>query len=130
MAADSQQMSLADLAEKAGVPGRTIRFYIARGLLPGPLKAGRDAAYGAAHLARLREISRLQREGLTLAEIAGQTGASAGRDGGPAPVACWQYQVAEDVVVTVRGDINPWRMKQIRNQIARLAAALREPEQN
>ena len=49
-------MLLAELAEKAGLPGRTIRFYIARGLLPGPLKAGRGAAYGQEHLDRLREI--------------------------------------------------------------------------
>lgn len=39
-------MLLAELAQKAGLPGRTIRFYIARGLLPGPLKAGRGATYG------------------------------------------------------------------------------------
>jgi DNA-binding transcriptional MerR regulator len=122
MAADSQQMSLADLAEQA--------FYIARGLLPGPLKAGRDAAYGAAHLARLREIARLQSEGLTLAEIAGQAGASERGPVGLVPSPCYQYQVTEEVVVTVRADVSPWRMKQIRNQVAQMAAALREPGRN
>jgi DNA-binding transcriptional MerR regulator len=130
MAADLQQMSLAELADKAGLPGRTVRFYIARGLLPGPLKAGRDAAYGAEHLARLREIARLQTEGLTLAEIAGQAAAKAQGASGPEPAPCWQYQVAEAVTVTVRADVSPWRMKQIRNQIAQMAAALREPGRN
>jgi DNA-binding transcriptional MerR regulator len=130
MAADAQQMSLTELAEKAGLPGRTVRFYIARGLLPGPLKAGRDAAYGAAHLARLREIARLQTEGLTLAEIAGQAVAKGQGFAGPEPAPCWQFAVADDVAVTVRANVSPWRMKQIRNQIAQMAAALREPERN
>ena len=59
------ELSLAELAERSGTPGRTIRFYIARGLLAGPFKAGRGASYGEAHLARLAEIREWQEKGLT-----------------------------------------------------------------
>lgn len=117
-------MSLAELAEKAGLPGRTIRFYIARGLLPGPQKAGRDAAYGTEHLERLQEIARLQGERLTLLEIAQRLASGTETTPAPEPAPCWQYQVAEDVVVTVRADVSPWRMKQIRSWVAQMSAGL------
>jgi DNA-binding transcriptional MerR regulator len=123
MTAESQIMGLAELAEKSGVPGRTIRFYIARGLLSGPFKAGRGASYGPEHLQRLREIGALQARGLTLEEIARRSAESSGTVS-PAPTACWQYQVADDVVVTVRAEVSPWRMKQIRKHLAILAAGL------
>ena len=42
--------TLVELSEVSGVPARTIRFYIARGLLPPPLVGGRSACYGAEHL--------------------------------------------------------------------------------
>jgi DNA-binding transcriptional MerR regulator len=61
--------SIADLASLAGVTPRTVRYYIAQGLLPGPEQVGRGATYGEAHLARLRLIRRLAREHLPLAEI-------------------------------------------------------------
>ena len=67
---EKRQWSLAELAEEVGLSARTVRFYIGRGLLPGPEKAGRGASYGPAHLERVREIQRLQADGLTLAEIA------------------------------------------------------------
>ena len=58
-----------ELADRSGVPERTIRFYIARGALDGPTGAGRAAAYGHAHLERLAEIQRRQDRGETIAEI-------------------------------------------------------------
>lgn len=130
MSSEMKELSLAELAEAAGLPGRTIRYYIARGLLPGPLKAGRDAAYGPEHLERLREIGRLQAKGLTLLEVARQLGGGVEPAPAPEPVPWWQYKLAEDVVVTVRGDVSPWRLKQIRNSLAQLSAVLREPGKN
>ena len=56
-------LTFAELAAKAGLPGRTIRFYIAKGLLPGPVKAGRGATYGKAHLETLRSIKASQAPG-------------------------------------------------------------------
>jgi DNA-binding transcriptional MerR regulator len=130
MMSEPQPFSLAELAEKAGLPGRTIRYYIARGLLPGPLKAGRDAAYGVEHLERLRIIGRLQAEGLTLLEIARRLSGEPSRMPVPEATPWWQYRLAEDVIVTVRADASPWRLKQIRKCLAQMAAGLREPENN
>ena len=65
-----REVSLSQLAEETGVPARTVRFYIARGLLRGPLQAGRGASYGNEHRKQLAEIKRLQAQGLTLVEIA------------------------------------------------------------
>lgn len=61
--------SLADLSRLADVTPRTIRYYVAQGLLPSPGAAGPATRYGDGHLARLRLIKRLQREHLPLAEI-------------------------------------------------------------
>ncbi len=61
--------SLAELARVTGVTPRTVRYYIAQGLLPGANDAGPGASYDADHLARLRLIRELQRQHLPLAEI-------------------------------------------------------------
>ncbi len=61
--------SLADLARLADVTPRTVRYYVAQGLLPSPDAAGPATRYGEGHLARLRLIKRLQRDHLPLAEI-------------------------------------------------------------
>ena len=63
------EYSLQDLVDLAGVTPRTIRYYIAQGLLPSPGKAGPGAIYTDGHLHRLRLVRRLQREHLPLAEI-------------------------------------------------------------
>src|SRR5690349_11303606 len=64
--------SIADLARLAGVTPRTVRYYIAQGLLPSPEAAGPGTRYSEDHLARLRLIRRLQREHLPLAQIRGR----------------------------------------------------------
>ena len=72
MTAESPEPALTvdELAARAGVTVRTIRFYSTRGLLPppalGPRRVGR---YGPGHLARLALIEELQRQGMTLAAI-------------------------------------------------------------
>jgi len=118
--------SLNELAEETGIPARTVRFYISRGLLPGPAGAGRGATYGRAHLERLREILQLQREGLTLAEI-GVRGEEPARQALGEPEAWWIYRLADGVEVRVRGDHVPWRMRQIRRALTELATQLRDP---
>ena len=119
--------SLAELSEESGIAARTIRFYIARGLLDGPVKAGRGALYGDGHLALLETIKTLQAQGLMLAEIAHEfSGSQAPTLGVPTP--WWQHAIGDDVTVVVRGDVSPWRMKQIRAAIGELASRLREPE--
>ncbi len=114
-------MSLAEMAETSGVPARTIRFYIARGILDGPVKAGRGAVYTVEHLARLERIKQLQGEGRTLAEIARGLGGAAAEPGPARPTPWWQHAVAEDVTVWVRAGVSPWRMKEIRAAVDELA---------
>jgi DNA-binding transcriptional MerR regulator len=63
------RLGVADLAEAAGVSVRTVRYYIAEGILPPPLGAGSRAAYTAEHLDRLRLIARLKDAYLPLREI-------------------------------------------------------------
>ncbi len=60
--------SLGELCDLAGVSPRTVRYYIAEGLLRTPGQ-GPGARYDEGHLGRLRLIRRLQREHLPLAEI-------------------------------------------------------------
>jgi len=61
--------TLTDLADLAGVTPRTVRYYLAQGLLPTVGAAGPGAKYDDAHLARLALIRRLQRDHQPLAEI-------------------------------------------------------------
>ena len=54
-------LRMRDLVRESGLPRETIHFYIQQGLLPRPLKTGRNTAlYQAAHLERLRRIRELQ----------------------------------------------------------------------
>ncbi len=62
-------LSLAELTEQAGVTVRTVRYYIAEGLLPPPISAGRQSAYTRGHLDRLRLIARMKEAYLPLKEI-------------------------------------------------------------
>jgi DNA-binding transcriptional MerR regulator len=118
-------LTLAELAESSGLPARTIRFYIARGLLDGPVKAGRGAAYTSEHLDRLERIKALQAEGRMLADIGRTLGtANPEKSTVPEPTAWWQHAIAEDVVVWVRADMSPWRTRQVRVAIGELAARL------
>jgi hypothetical protein len=50
--------TLTELADLAGVTPRTVRYYLAQGLLPSVGTAGPGAKYGDAQLARLRLIRR------------------------------------------------------------------------
>ncbi|MHC6627896.1 MerR family transcriptional regulator [Streptomyces globosus] len=72
-----------ELAEAAGIPVRTLRFYRERKLLPPPRREGRIAWYDDHHLARLRTIAALLERGHTLGGIAELTAAfERGRDVG------------------------------------------------
>lgn len=56
-------LRMRDLVRESGLPRETIHFYIQQGLLPRPLKTGRNTAlYPAAHVERLRRIRDLQEQ--------------------------------------------------------------------
>ncbi|WP_327319311.1 MerR family transcriptional regulator [Streptomyces sp. NBC_01235] len=63
-------LTVDELAARAGITVRTVRFYSAKGLLPPPVIGPRRVGhYGPAHLARLALIEELRQQGLTLAAI-------------------------------------------------------------
>lgn len=66
---NAARYSIGDLAGLVGSTPRTIRYYVAQGLLPPPDGAGSGAHYTDAHLERLRLIQRLQRQHQPLSEI-------------------------------------------------------------
>ena len=118
------QKIMSELAEESGIPGRTIRFYISRNLLPGPRQAGRGAHYGPEHLEQLKRIKKLQESGKTLVEISRLLGKSEVRETFASPSAWWNYPIAEDVIVLVRAENSPWRLKQIQKALSQFAAQL------
>jgi DNA-binding transcriptional MerR regulator len=122
------KLSLAELSERAGVPPRTIRFYIAQGLLPTPLRSGRGAVYSNAHLRLLDRIKALQAKGMTLAEVGFALSPGAGQGELPEPVAWLEFELSDDVVVRVRSGIAPWRHKTIRKVLAEAAEKLQEKQ--
>jgi DNA-binding transcriptional MerR regulator len=60
-----------DLAQRSGLSVDTIRYYQREGLLEPPVRRGRTAVYGPAHLHRLEQIRELQARHLSLAAIRG-----------------------------------------------------------
>ena len=76
-------MRIGQLADRADLPTRTIRYYERRGLMPEPDRAPNDyRVYDDTALSRLRFIRTAQAAGLTLAEIRSITDI---RDTGQAP---------------------------------------------
>ncbi|MEU1014327.1 MULTISPECIES: MerR family transcriptional regulator [unclassified Streptomyces] len=68
--AEEPTFTVDELAARAGVTVRTIRFYGTRGLLPPPVIGPRRVGhYGQDHLSRLALIEELQHQGMTLAAI-------------------------------------------------------------
>jgi DNA-binding transcriptional MerR regulator len=63
------ELTVDELAQRAGMPVRTIREYQTLGLLPSPERRGRVGIYRRTHLTRLELINRLQERGYSLAGI-------------------------------------------------------------
>lgn len=68
------EYSIGELARKAGVTRRTVRFYIEEGLLPPPERGGRAASYTSEHLDQLGRIKDLKELRFTLDEIRDELG--------------------------------------------------------
>jgi DNA-binding transcriptional MerR regulator len=66
---DDTRYSIGEVAERGGVTRRTVRYYVQRGLIPGPLGRGRGEHYSEEHLAALLRVKSLQEQGATLEEI-------------------------------------------------------------
>lgn len=61
--------TLDELANRAGISPRTVRFYVQRGLIPAPLFRGPRTIYPQTNLVRLQAIRRLQERFLPLDAI-------------------------------------------------------------
>ena len=59
------ELTVDELAQRAGVAVRTIREYQTIGVLPAPDRRGRVGIYGSSHVTRLALIDRLQQRGIT-----------------------------------------------------------------
>jgi DNA-binding transcriptional MerR regulator len=59
----------AELAARAGVSERTVRYYVREGLLPAPAGRGRGAHFGPGHLIRLKLIREIQKAGNNIRTI-------------------------------------------------------------
>ena len=65
----TKKYGILELVQASGVPRRTIRYYVQRGLLAPPEGAGRGHFYRPSHLERLLRIRELQDKGFGLEEI-------------------------------------------------------------
>ncbi len=62
-------LGISELAMSVGVTPRTVRYYVAEGLLPAPGGSGQHRVYTEEHLLRLQAIGRLKEAYLPLGEI-------------------------------------------------------------
>lgn len=105
---DDASYGIEELADRAGVSRRTVRYYVQRGLLPAPTGVGRGKHYTEAHLARLVRVRELQEEGVPLAEIAdrldGREPPSPRRESAAPAQSTWtRIALSSDVELMVRG---------------------------
>jgi DNA-binding transcriptional MerR regulator len=102
-----------DLVRESGLPRETIHFYMQQGLLPKPVKTGRNTAvYSTGHLERLRRIRELQeRQFLPLKAIRAVLEDTDEEGFTPEQ---------EDLVRRVRATLTGWATAQ---QVARVAVA-------
>jgi len=62
-------LTLDELTARVSMSVRNVRFYTSRGLVPPPLRRGRNGYYTSDHVARLQLVQELQGHGFTLSAI-------------------------------------------------------------
>ena len=115
---DEARYGIEELADRAGVSRRTVRYYVQRGLLPAPTGLGRGKHYTERHLARLVQVRDLQEGGVGLAEIAavlsGQADRARATPGGGAQSTWTKVALDDDVELFVRGRrLDPVRLERL-----------------
>ena len=63
------QLTVAEIAQRAGIAPSHVRYYQRAGLLPAPARAGRQIRYPPGVLERLDTIAQARAAGLSLEEI-------------------------------------------------------------
>lgn len=94
--ASDADLTIDQLAARAGMTVRNVRSHVSRGLLPPPQLRGRTAYYDSDHLARLQLIAGLQQQGFSLAAI-------------EAVVQQTPARSAEQALAFYRGILAPWQ---------------------
>jgi DNA-binding transcriptional MerR regulator len=122
--------TIGELAKLAGVTTRTVRYYIAEGLLPPPVSGGQADRYDDDHLRRLELIRGLKAEYLPLAEIrarlqtldrqAVQELVAQTAAGAPSPTHLAEQHTAQDYL---RALLHPAREGALRSAVERRAQA-------
>jgi DNA-binding transcriptional MerR regulator len=69
LSADSDELTIDQLAARVGMTVRNVRAYASRGLIPPPRLVGRTGYYGEEHASRLRLIRDLIERGYTLSAV-------------------------------------------------------------
>ena len=64
-----EELTIDELARRAGLVVSTVRLYQNKGLLPSPTKRGRVGYYDERHIERLQAIAQMQERGFSLAGI-------------------------------------------------------------
>jgi DNA-binding transcriptional MerR regulator len=104
---DEAVYGIDELADRAGVSRRTVRYYVQRGLLPAPTSVGRGKHYKEEHLSRLVRIRELQEEGVALVDIAMRLDGAAKvvqrEDALPVQSTWTRIALSRDVELMVRG---------------------------
>jgi DNA-binding transcriptional MerR regulator len=97
------RFTLHELEDASGIPRRTIRLYVSRGLVPPALGRGRSSYYTRRHLEALAHISDYRSRGLSLDEIAEALG-----QGSPARLQSgeeWKrFELSDGIELHVHGE--------------------------
>jgi DNA-binding transcriptional MerR regulator len=125
--------SISEVVEQTGITRRTLRYYIAQGVLMPPTGQGRSAFYTDEHLERVRKVREMQEQGLTLAQIRWQLDPEAGElRGRPGetnvpPGPGWVHlPTSGELLILMRADLPKDRAETIKNAVAALMASLME----
>ncbi len=120
------RFTLSQLCQRAQVPGRTVRYYIQKGLLPPPEGEKRGAWYTERHLADLLRIRQWQETGLTLDAIAGLLAAR--REPPVAPARAGAVEVRSHLIVAegIELVVSPDRARLTQDDIRQLFRAVQD----
>jgi DNA-binding transcriptional MerR regulator len=128
------RFTLDELCTLAGVPRRTVRYYIQIGLLDRPVGESRGAHYLSLHLDTLLRIRRLADAGVSLERIrevlSGVPPAVPARPRGPGTVEVWSHLVVADglelQVEPARAGLSPEQVRALFAEVSRAYARVRD----
>lgn len=122
---EPERFNLQELSALSGIPGRTIRYYTTKGLLPAPDIADRSASYSREHLEILETITALKEQFLPLKEIRRRLESPGAIDSAtPAASAdTWErFPITRDAELLIRSD----RVQQMGRELSERLQLIRQ----